>query len=240
MIIRIVKHIKKWKSTPLILGSLLGLFLLMGCDDNEDPVPVITDISYVSIYHGSPDADGLDILTGGTGQINALPFEYEDYSSYLNFYAGNRELIFLDADNEVATVIDTTLNFEEDEIYSLFIADSLQSIEIIQVKDSFPSVADGQTMIRLAHLSPDAPSVDIYVENTPILSDVSFKDVSDFISVDSGRETIEVRSSETGDVLLTIPNLELFDEEYYNVIINGFVNPPAGNMNELGSDVIRL
>ncbi len=238
---RFIENIKKLKShLSIILMGITGLFVFTACDDNDDPVPIITDISYVSIYHGSPDADGLDIVVGSTGQINALPFTYEDYSNYLNFYSGDRQLIFLDANNEVATVIDTTVSLDVDETYSLFIADSLRSIELVMINDSFPSVTDGNSMIRFAHLSPDAPTVDIYTEGTELVSDVSFKDISNFVSVNSGRETIEIRSSETDDVIMTVPNLELIDEEYYTIIVNGFVTPPAGNTNELGSDIIRL
>ena len=239
---RFLRNMKKWKTTYLLpIGSVAVLLFLTSCfDNNEDPVPVVTDVSYVSIYHGSPDTDGLDIIVGTTGQINALPFEYEDYSNYLNFYSGERNLTFTDANNEVALVLDTMLNFETGETYSLFIADSLRSIEMIQVKDSFPSVADGETMIRFAHLSPDAMSVDVYVDDTKILSDKSFKEVTEFLPVSSGRKTFEVRAAGTDEVLLTIPVIELLDEEYYTLVINGFVNPPSGNDHEFGSDIIRL
>ena len=239
---RLIRNMKNWNATYLFpIGSILGLLFLTSCLDNdEEPVPVVTDVSYVSIYHGSPDTDGLDIVVGTTGQINALPFEYEDYSNYLNFYSGNRNLRFTDANNEVATVLDTILSFETGETYSLFIADSLRSIEMIQVRDSFPSVSDGETMVRFAHLSPDAPPIDIYVDNTHIIGDRSFKDVSDFIPVGSERTTFEIKAAGTDEVLLTIPEVELRNEEYYTLVINGFVNPPGNNTHELGSDIIRL
>ncbi len=239
---RFFKNKKKWKFSYLLsMVSVVGLLLLTGCmDDDDEPVPVITDVSYVSIYHGSPDTDGLDIIVGNTGQINALPFEYEDYSNYLNFYSGDRNLTFTDANNDVALVLDTMLNFETGETYSLFIADSLRSIEMIKVEDSFPSVADGEAMVRFAHLSPDATSIDAYVDNEKILSDKSFKEVSEFLPVSSGRETFEIKAAGTDEVLLTIPVIELLDEEYYTLVINGFVNPPSGNDHDLGSDIIRL
>ncbi|XOV91641.1 MAG: DUF4397 domain-containing protein [Bacteroidota bacterium] len=236
---RLIRYIKK-NAKSVIVGSLLGLVFLVGCSDDEEPVPVVSDVSYVSLYHGSPDAEGLDIVLNGSGQINALPFEYEDYSNYLNFYSGNRNLLLLDANNEFITVLDTILNFDVDEVYSLFIADSLKSIEVIQVKDSFPNIANGQTMIRIAHLSPDAPTVNISVDGDEVLSDVSFQDISDFLSVDGGRRTVEVSDAATDEVILTIPNLELLDQEYYTIIVNGFVNPPTGNEHDIESDVIKL
>jgi len=242
IMMRFLRNMKKWKTSYLLpIGSVVVLLFLTSCFDNdEDPVPVVTDVSYVSIYHGSPDTDGLDIIVGTTGQINALPFEFEDYSNYLNFFSGDRNLTFTDANNEVARVLDTVLSFEKGETYSLFIADSLRSIEIIQARDSFPSVADGETMVRFVHLSPDATSFDVYVDGGKILSDKSFKEVSEFLPVSSGRETFEIRAAGTDEVLLTIPVVELLDEEYYTFVVNGFVNPPGGNDHGLGSDIIRL
>lgn len=239
---RILRNMKKWKTSYLLpIGSIVVLLFLTSCfDDDKEPVPVVTDVSYVSIYHGSPDTDGLDIIVGTTGQINALPFEYEDYSNYLNFFSGDRALTFTDANNEMATVLDTILSFETGDTYSLFIADSLRSIEMIQVKDSFPGISDGETMVRFAHLSPDATPFDVYVNDVKILDNKSFKEVSDFTSVSSGRETFEIRAAGTEEVLLTIPGVELYDEEYYTIVINGFVNPPGDNNHELGSDIIRL
>jgi len=40
--------------------------------------------------------------------------------------------------------------------------------------------------VRVAHLSPDAPAVDIYVNGNKTLSSVSFKTVSDYLTVKSG------------------------------------------------------
>ncbi len=239
---RLINNMKKWKfSYMLAIAGMSGFLFLTSClDDDETPQPVITEIAYVSIYHGSPNTDGLDILVGNTGRINALPFEYEDYSNYLNFYSGERHLTFRDANNEVATVLDTMLTFDTGETYSLFIADSLSSIEMIQVKDSFPSVADSQTMVRFAHLSPDAMPIDVYVDGSKILGDKSFKGISDFVPVSSGRETFEIKVAGTEEILLTIPVVELYGEEYYTIAINGFVNPPFGNNHDLESDIIRL
>ena len=51
-------------------------------------------------------------------------------------------------------------------------------------------------MVRAAHLSPDAPNVDVYVDDEPVLEDVAFGDVSDYLELESG--SYDVRITETG------------------------------------------
>src|SRR5674536_162347 len=48
-------------------------------------------------------------------------------------------------------------------------------------------------MVRVAHLSPDAPSVDVYVNGAKTLSGVSYKTVSKYLSVPPGQYRFEVR-----------------------------------------------
>ena len=51
-------------------------------------------------------------------------------------------------------------------------------------------------MVRVAHLSPDAPNVDVYVDDEPVLEDVAFGDVSDYLELEPG--SYDVRITETG------------------------------------------
>ena len=51
----------------------------------------------------------------------------------------------------------------------------------------------GQAMVRVAHFSPNAPAVDVYVNGNKTLSDVSFGTVSQYLEVPPDRYTFEVR-----------------------------------------------
>lgn len=46
--------------------------------------------------------------------------------------------------------------------------------------------------IRVAHLSPDAPNVDVYVDGVPVLEDVPYRAVSDYLDLEPGTYTIRV------------------------------------------------
>src|SRR4051812_48567152 len=62
-----------------------------------------------------------------------------------------------------------------------------------------PAVAVGQTtpdaQIRVAHLSPDTPGVDVYVDGTHAIDNVGFQTVSDYAQLPSGPHRLELRPS---------------------------------------------
>jgi hypothetical protein len=55
----------------------------------------------------------------------------------------------------------------------------------------------GQAQVRVAHLAPDAPNVDVYVNGDPVLTDVPYAPVSDYLSFPAGTQQVTVYA--TGD-----------------------------------------
>jgi hypothetical protein len=55
----------------------------------------------------------------------------------------------------------------------------------------------GEAQVRVAHLSPDAPNVDVYVNGEPALTDVPYTTVSSYLSLPAGTQEVTVYA--TGD-----------------------------------------
>jgi hypothetical protein len=77
-------------------------------------------------------------------------------------------------------------------------------------------VPDGPTFaLRVVHASPDAPSVDIWVEglDAPIFTDVAYGETTDYLDIPEGTYNIQIRAAgsaassnpvyQTGDLMLT-------------------------------------
>ena len=62
-----------------------------------------------------------------------------------------------------------------------------------------PALAQGagQAQVRVAHLAPDAPNVDVYVNDEPVLTDVPYTTISDYLSLPAGTQQVTVFA--TGD-----------------------------------------
>jgi hypothetical protein len=49
--------------------------------------------------------------------------------------------------------------------------------------------------VRVAHFSPDAPNVDVYVDDSRVLSDVPFRAVSEYLAVPTGTRTVQITAA---------------------------------------------
>lgn len=61
---------------------------------------------------------------------------------------------------------------------------------------------DGDASLRVAHLSPDAPNVDVTVDGNEVLSDVPFRTVSDYLGVAAGEHDITIAAADDAETVV--------------------------------------
>jgi hypothetical protein len=223
---------------PSVLASL-ALVGMVGClDDDKDTNAQPDAVAFVSIYNASPDAPALDIVVDGR-QINSNPFDYADNSGYQRFFTGERNLQFspFDADN---VVIDSTITFEDQKVYSVFVVNEYENAELLILNDNSDAPASGKSKIRFINLSPDAGSVALNVEGQTgaLIPGKAFKQSSDFIEVDSKLYDFKIASEGGGDIVLQLPDTNLQSGGFYTIIVRGYATPPIGNTRVLSADVV--
>ncbi|SHN03936.1 protein of unknown function [Cyclobacterium lianum] len=236
------KKINKLEEIKLIPVVLLVVMagVISGCEVDDDDVVPLPDISYVGLYHASPNAPSLDILMEN-GRINYYPLRYADYTNYLNFFAGERTMRVRPV-NASNVVIDTTFTFETGAAYSIFYVNEYEDIQALLLEDEEVAISPGESAVRFAHLSPDSPEVDIVRsmedDMTNLVEASSYQDVSEFITVDSGVQSFNVNLAEGGDEVLSIPDVNLRSGGVYTIVARGYSSPPAGNNNNLSANVL--
>ncbi|GEO06573.1 hypothetical protein AAE02nite_42370 [Adhaeribacter aerolatus] len=224
--------------TSLILLSLFS-FSLTSCLDKEGEAPEPTPVAYVTLYHGAPDAPEFDILVDNQ-RLNSQPFKYNNYSDYLRFSTGSRKFKFTPV-NAANSYVDTTLTFKENKLYSVFAVNRLQDMEVLVVSDTVMTPAAGKAGMRIIHLSPDAPAVDVATTGTTgtsITTNLNFKEHTLFKDVATGNQTIQIKRTGTNEVLLTLSDVALTAGKSYSLLLRGFQTPPTGNTNILSGQVV--
>ena len=98
-----------------------------------------------------------------------------------------------------------------------------------------------QASVRVLHASPDAPNVDVLVDDQVVLSNVSYKQASEFLSVFAGTRNIKVNAAGTSTTVIDA-NLNLAFQSFTTVIATNFLDqieplvlsdentPPSGNI----------
>jgi hypothetical protein len=224
-----------WRKSAVLACAVSIAAGLTGCMDDDDQTVTPVPVGYVSIYHASPDAPGLDVLIDNR-KINSQPFDYADYTGYQNFYTGNRNIKF-NSVNAANALVDTTLQVVDGKVYSLFVINRFPGIETLIVEDSAATPATGKAMVRFVHLSPDAEAMDVTLDGEPatLFDDTAFKQATDFKEVDAKSYTFKVTGSE---VVLSTNPVTFREGGYYTLVVRGFSSPPAGNTNVLSLEVI--
>jgi len=97
---------------------------------------------------------------------------------------------------------------------------------VITALMAFGSGVSAQTTsrVRVLHASPDAPAVDVYVDGVEAISDLSFNEITDYVSLPSGPHAIKVypaAANGTGTPVIDVPALNLEAGKDYTVAAVG-------------------
>ncbi|WP_369600159.1 DUF4397 domain-containing protein [Hahella sp. SMD15-11] len=79
-----------------------------------------------------------------------------------------------------------------------------------------------QSSVRALHLSPDAPAVDVDVNGSEVLSDVTYQQASGFLSVNAGATDLAIRVADTSTAVID-ETLNLDEGTRYTVIALNYV-----------------
>lgn len=215
--------------------SLSVVSLLFTACKKEDDAPAQ---ARVMVTHASPNAPGVDLLIDDN-KVNTAALTFPNSTGYLNVTAGTRN-VKVNAAGTTTSVINANVNFEANKNYSVFACNTLTAIEAVVLEDNLATPAAGKAHIRVVHLSPDAPTVNVGVAGSTanVFTNLSFKQSTAFTPVDAGNYTFEVRVASNNAVAISIP-ATLAAGKIYTIFARGFLNPPPGNTNTLGATIIN-
>lgn len=222
----------------LLLLAAVPTMLLTSCDDDDDDLDLLEEEANVMVVHASPDAPAVDLYVDDE-KVNASALNYPDNTGYLEVEEGDRNIKVTAAGAGIGSpVINADVDLDEDEYYTIFAVDELNNIGALVLEDDLTEPASGKAHVRVVHLSPDAPNVDVVVQGGPTLfSDLEFREATAFTPVDAGTYTLEVQPVGSDDAAITT-TLTLQEGVIYTVFARGYAAPPTGNSNTLDLEVI--
>lgn len=178
--------------------------------------------SYVRVLHASPDAPSVDVYANGN--LIARNLAYRGFTEYLPVDPGRYRIRVFPAGQTINPVIDTNVNIPPRSIFTVAAVGTLPEISLLPVQDPVIPIPPGMVYLRFAHLSPDAPNVDVTLpDGTILFANTGFRQVTGYIPVYPGTYAIQVRPAGTEDVVLYVPNITLRPDRFYTVYAVGFV-----------------
>lgn len=169
------------------------------------------------VVHASPDAPAVDVYVNGDLTLEEVPFKAD--SGYLDVPAGTHSVEVFAAGSEYAegeAVLQADLTVEAGKAYTVAAANLLESLEFVVAEDSM-EVTAGKTKIRVGHLSPDAPAVDVgVIGGDAVFSGAEFPGITDYTELDAGTYDLEIRLPD-GTQVLPLEGTELAADTVYSV-----------------------
>ncbi|MFI5161385.1 MAG: DUF4397 domain-containing protein [Sphingobacteriales bacterium] len=210
---------KNLKRSVAALSVVCLLSLLSSCL-KSNPSLVNPPIALVSFFQASPDEPSLDVYFNNN-RVNWNPVSYGSGLDYFNAFAGARTVNFY-LQNTMTKVYSDTLTLKPSGVYSLFLVNTPANPGIVVLKDTINQPAANTASIRFVDLSPDAPTVDLALNDSVKVSNKSFKGASSFIPV-AGNKTysFQVLKKGTTTVLASLSNITLTSGYVYTIMLTG-------------------
>ena len=175
-----------------------------------------TSETSIRVIHSSYDAPAVDVWVNGAIAIENLA--YGESSGYADLTAGVYNIQVVPAGSTSPVVIEADLTLESDIDYTVVATGTLADITPIVLAES--RMESSMAKVRFIHSSPDAPAVDIKVEDgtgPAIFADKSFREFGSYIEVEPGAYNLAVTPAGSETEVVIYGNVELMAGGVYTV-----------------------
>lgn len=195
--------------------------------------------SSIRFVNGIYDLTAVDINiinSSGTTSLNGLIFK--EITNYLDLQGGINKIIINQAGTQ-NTIITCEANLDVNEIYTVFITGISTGIGDKKYSIGFLKESDGtyrklheftplKTNLRFINAMVDNPSVDLYLDDEKVASDVNYKLATSLMKVSSGsnKNLKVVRANTVTQIYSRISTIDYLKE--YTFIVTGQSNLPDG------------
>lgn len=179
--------------------------------------------SIVRVFHASPNAPTVDVYVDD--EILAPGLAYTDISDYSYMEEGMHTIEIRSMRDSTTTILTKMIDVPDDRIFTIAIVGNLDNLEFILIEDDIDEIpSPKESTVRVVHLSPDSPNVNVFANGNSLFENLNFKGNSDYNKVPSGAYSMDITSSNTGDIVLS-GNLNLKANRIYTIYVIG--NPPS-------------
>ena len=177
--------------------------------------------SLIRFLHAIPEGEEVDVY------INDTPFyedlDFADFSPYVYVPKGNYTVNVYLADTRENPILSQNINVGVNQLVTMAISGENNDIKLVPVVEEVVVVSGNNSNIRVVHLSPNAPGVDVSVDGETLFEDIKFGEGTDY--VDLNPRTYNVNILLNSDKSIALPlKITLNPNKIYTIYVIG--NPP--------------
>ncbi len=174
---------------------------------------------YVRFLNATPDNGRVSFYVNDEEFFTNFPFG--EISGYRQIPDGDVTFRAI-WDNGSENIIYTLqANVANGDVLTLALAGEASSRTLLRINDVVEKNNFRAANVRIANLVSDFEGFDIYANGFPILEDIEFLEVSDYIMLRPNLYTFKILNEDTGDTVLNTGNQDLQARKYYTLFIIG-------------------
>ncbi len=228
------------KQFTLAAAALIaGISLLSACKKEE----VVKKYAKLNVVHAGVSTPGVNIKLGDSTstKLNNFVLGYLANTGYQPAEEGTKTLFvntFL-VGSQDTLLTKTELILKEKMNYSVFIVDSFSTPTTIFVGDDWKNPENGQAMIRMLQLSPNAPRLDVTNDTgKKYFANMAYKNVSGYTAIDAGVYQWELRDTNSTNIIAELPTMIFNTGKVYTIYIHG-IDKMAGEKRLMTSVIVN-
>ncbi len=185
------------------------------------------DEARVRVLHASPDAPAVDIYINDAVVEGWTNVPFGTLSDYMAVPADSYNVKVYATGDQSMPVIDAEVTVDAGMSYTVAATGMLDEIAPAVFEDD-PALSEDEALVRVVHLSHDAPAVDIAPDGADaLISGLDFPNATDYAALAPGSYDLEVRVAGAPDVALQLDPIELEAGRAYSVFAIGSASPEA-------------
>ena len=179
--------------------------------------------SLVRVFHAAPQAPNVDVYVNDQMVFSNLAFG--DFTRYVYLDEGEYNVSVYLAGQKDRPVINQMVDVPSQQIFTIAATGNLDNLGLLVIPDKVSkSPSQNYSSVRVIHLSPNAPGVDILVDGDTLFEDISFGEGTDYVDLNPGTYNVNVVLNTDKSVVLPL-KVTLNQNKIYTIYIIG--NPPT-------------
>ena len=157
------------------------------------------EYSLVRFLHAVPEGEEVDIY------INNVPFykglEFTEFSPYVYVPQGNYTVTIFLEDTQENPIVNEKIDVNVNELVTIAITGESGDIKLLSIVEETEVVSGSNAKVRVVHLSPNAPAVNIVADNQELFANVKYRDVTPYIAIPAKEYTVNVEEARTNRII---------------------------------------
>ena len=178
--------------------------------------------SLVRVFHAAPQAPNVDVYVNDQMVFSNLAFG--DFTRYVYLDEGEYNVSVYLAGQKDRPVINQMVDVPSQQIFTIAATGNLDNLGLLVIPDKVSkSPSQNYSSVRVIHLSPNAPGVDILVDGDTLFEDISFGEGTDYVDLNPGTYNVNILLNSDKSVALPL-KITLNPNKIYTIYVIG--NPP--------------